>query len=153
MKTCVRTAKKNHMKVRVIGDKTGLDEDIQQSIAQLEEESKDQDGLNFTIAINYGSRDEICRAVKKIAAEGLAPEEITEDVIAAHLDTADIPDPDLLIRTSGELRLSNYLMWQLAYTEFYFTEVPWPDFDKAELQKAIDRYNLRDRRYGGVKET
>ncbi len=153
MKTCVKTAKKNHMKVRVIGDKTGLDADIQQSIAQLEKESKDQDGLNFTIAINYGSRDEICRAVRKIAAEGLAPEEITEDVIAAHLDTAGIPDPGLLIRTSGELRLSNYLMWQLAYTEFYFTEVPWPDFDKAELQKAIDRYNLRDRRYGGVKET
>ncbi|MCC8139377.1 MAG: isoprenyl transferase [Lachnospiraceae bacterium] len=153
MKTCVKTAKKNHMKVRVIGDKTGLDADIQQSIAQLEEESKDQDGLNFTIAINYGSRDEIRRAVQKIVAEGLAPEEITEDVISAHLDTAGLPDPDLLIRTSGELRLSNYLMWQLAYTEFYFTEVPWPDFDKAELQKAIDRYNSRDRRYGGVKET
>ncbi|MCD8096467.1 MAG: isoprenyl transferase [Lachnospiraceae bacterium] len=153
MKTCVKTAKKNHMKVRVIGDKTGLDADIQQSIAQLEEESKDQDGLNFTIAINYGSRDEIRRAVQKIIAEGLAPEEITEGVISAHLDTAGIPDPDLLIRTSGELRLSNYLMWQLAYTEFYFTEVPWPDFDKAELQKAIDRYNSRDRRYGGVKET
>ncbi len=153
MKTCVKTAKKNHMKVRVIGDKTGLDADIQQSIAQLEEEPKDQDGLNFTIAINYGSRDEIRRAVQKIVAEGLAPEEITEDVISAHLDTAGLPDPDLLIRTSGELRLSNYLMWQLAYTEFYFTEVPWPDFDRAELQKAIDRYNSRDRRYGGVKET
>lgn len=152
MKTCVKTAKKNHMCVRVIGDKTGLAEDIQESIANLEEESKDQDGLHFTIAINYGSRDEIRRAVQKIAAEGICPEDITEDVISDHLDTAGIPDPDLLIRTSGELRLSNYLMWQLAYTEFYFTDVPWPDFDKAELIKAIEKYNQRDRRYGGVKE-
>ena len=80
------------------------------------------------------------------------PEDITEQVISDHLDTAGIPDPDLLIRTSGELRLSNYLMWQLAYTEFYFTDVPWPDFNKAELEKAIEKYNGRDRRYGGVKE-
>lgn len=152
MKTCVKTAKKNHMCVRVIGDKTGLAEDIQQSIANLEKESADQDGLNFTIAINYGSRDEIRRAVQKIVAEGIRPEEITEEVISEHLDTAGIPDPDLLIRTSGELRLSNYLMWQLAYTEFYFTDVPWPDFDKAELEKAIEKYNQRDRRYGGVKD-
>ena len=152
MKTCVKTAKKNHMRVRVIGDKSGLAEDIQASIAKLEEESKDQDGLNFTIAINYGSRDEICRAVKKIVAEGIASEDITEQLISDHLDTAGIPDPDLLIRTSGELRLSNYLMWQLAYTEFYFTDVPWPDFSKQELEKAIEQYNRRDRRYGGVKE-
>lgn len=152
MKTCVKTAKKNHMRVRVIGDKTGLAQDIQDSIADLERESKDQDGLNFTIAINYGSRDEIRRGVQKIVAEGIRPEEITEEVIADHLDTAGIPDPDLLIRTSGELRLSNYLMWQLAYTEFYFTDVPWPDFRKEELEKAIEKYNQRDRRYGGVKE-
>ena len=152
MKTCVKTAKKNHMKVRVIGDKTGLAQDIQDSIAKLEEESKDQDGLNFTIAINYGSRDEIRRAVTKIVEEGISPEDITEETISDHLDTAGIPDPHLLIRTSGELRLSNYLMWQLAYTEFYFTDVPWPDFNKAELEKAIEKYNGRDRRYGGVKE-
>ena len=152
MKTCVKTAKKNHMRVRVIGDKTGLAEDIQDSIANLERESRNQDGLNFTIAINYGSRDEICRAVKKIAEEGIRPEEITEEVISAHLDTAGIPDPDLLIRTSGEQRLSNYLMWQLAYTEFYFTDLPWPDFSKEELSKAIEKYNQRERRYGGVKE-
>lgn len=152
MKTCVKTAKKNHMRVRVIGDKTGLAEDIQDSIANLESESRDQDGLNFTIAINYGSRDEICRAVKRIAEKGFRPEEITEDVISAHLDTAGIPDPDLLIRTSGEQRLSNFLMWQLAYTEFYFTDLPWPDFSKKELAKAIEKYNQRERRYGGVKE-
>ena len=108
--------------------------------------------MNFTIAINYGSRDEICRAVKKMVQEGISAEEITEEMIAAHLDTAGIPDPDLLIRTSGELRLSNYLMWQLAYTEFYFTDTPWPDFNKGELARAIERYNQRDRRYGGVKE-
>lgn len=152
MKTCVKTAKKNHMKVRVIGDKTGLAQDIQDSIANLEEESKDQDGLNFTIAINYGSRDEIRRAVTKIVEEGIRPEDITEETISDHLDTAGIPDPDLLIRTSGELRLSNYLLWQLAYTEFYFTDVPWPDFSKEELEKAIEQYNSRDRRYGGIKE-
>lgn len=152
MKTCVKTAKKNHMRVRVIGDKTGLAKDIQDSIANLERESRNQDGLNFTIAINYGSRDEICRAVKKIAEEGIRSEEITEEVISAHLDTAGIPDPDLLIRTSGEQRLSNYLMWQLAYTEFYFTDLPWPDFSKEELTKAIEKYNQRERRYGGVKE-
>ncbi len=152
MKTCVKTAKKNHMRVRVIGDKTGLAKDIQDSIANLERESRNQDGLNFQIAINYGSRDEICRAVKKIAEEGIRPEEITEEVISAHLDTAGIPDPDLLIRTSGEQRLSNYLMWQLAYTEFYFTDLPWPDFSKEELSKAIEKYNQRERRYGGVKE-
>ena len=138
MKTCVKTAKKNHTRVRVIGDKTGLAPDIQSSIADLERESREQDGLNFTIAINYGSRDEIRRAVQKIAAEGIRPEDITEEVISEHLDTAGIPDPDLLIRTSGELRLSNYLMWQLAYAEFYFTDVPWPDFDKEELTKAIE---------------
>ncbi len=152
MKTCVKTAKKNHMRVRIIGDKSGLAEDIQRSIANLEEQSKDQDGLNFTIAINYGSRDEICRAVRRIVEEGINPDAITEEVVSAHLDTAGIPDPDLLIRTSGELRLSNYLMWQLAYTEFYFTNVPWPDFDKRELMKAIEKYNNRDRRYGGVNE-
>ena len=94
--------------------------------------------------------------MRKIAGEcvqgRLRVEDVTEDVISSHLDTGGIPDPDLLIRTSGELRLSNYLMWQLAYTEFYFTPVPWPAFDKAELLKAIEKYNERDRRYGGLKE-
>ena len=154
MKTCVKTAKKNHMKVRVIGDKTGLAQDIQDSIAKLEEESKDQDGLNFTIAINYGSRDEIRRAVNRIAddvREGKITGEISEDMISSYLDTAGLPDPDLLIRTSGEQRLSNYLLWQLAYTEFVFMDVAWPDFHKEELMEAIRQYNKRDRRYGGVK--
>ena len=156
MKTCLKTAAKNDMKVRVIGDITKLDEDIQKRILELEEATKNNGGLNFQIAINYGSRDEITRAVRTLAEdvkEGkLMPEEVNEASIERYLDTHDIPDPDLLIRTSGEQRLSNYLLWQLAYTEFYFTDVPWPDFSKQELEKAIEQYNRRDRRYGGVKE-
>lgn len=154
MKDCVKKSKRDNMRVRVIGDITRLDEELQKSIIELEEISKDNTGLNFQVALNYGGRDEITRAMRKIAAKvangTLKPEEITEEVVANHLDTASIPDPDLLIRTSGEQRLSNYLPWQLAYTEFYFTDVLWPDFDKKELQKAIDYYNGRERRFGGV---
>lgn len=156
MKTCLKTAAKNDMKVRVIGDKTGLDEDIRNRIAELEEATKDNGGLNFQIALNYGSRDEIVRAVRRVSEdvkEGkVKPEDIDEKMFETCLDTHGIPDPDLMIRTSGELRLSNYLLWQLAYTEFYFTDIPWPDFTKEELSKAIEQYNRRDRRYGGVKE-
>ena len=156
MKNCLKTAEKNNMCVRVIGDKSGLDADIQQSIAQLEEASKNNTGLHFSIAINYGGRDEIRRAVSKIAgkvaAGELAADDITEDVITSSLDTGDYPDPDLLIRTCNEQRISNFLLWQLAYTEFYFTEVPWPDFDKKELTKAIEAYTRRDRRFGALKE-
>ena len=144
------------MRIRVIGDISKLDESMQEKIKVLETESADYTGLNLTIAINYGSRDEIVRAVQKIAQdvkEGkIAPEAIDEAMINANLDTKDIPDPDLLIRTSGEQRLSNYLPWQLAYTEFYFTDVFWPDFNREELIKACEKYNKRDRRYGGVKE-
>ncbi len=156
MKTCLKTADKNRMRVRVLGDKSALDEDIRTRIAQLEEATKDNDGLCFQIALNYGSRDEMIRAMRRLSAdcaEGkLAPEEITENVFETYLDTHDIPDPDLMIRTSGEQRLSNYLLWQLAYSEFYFTDVLWPDFTKEELAKAIEYYNHRDRRFGGVKE-
>lgn len=154
MKNCQKTAKKNNMRVRVIGDKSGLSEAIQRDIAQLEEATKIYDGLNFTIALNYGGRDELTRAVKKIARSvkdgEISPEEITEERISAALDTAGLPDPDLMIRTSYELRISNYLLWQLAYSEFYFTEVPWPDFDEEELQKAVEAYRQRDRRFGMV---
>ena len=156
MKTCLKTAAKNDMKVRVIGDITRLDEDIQKRILELEEATKNNSGLNFQIAINYGSRDEMVRAIRKLAKDCIDgkvnPEEIEEQTFEQYLDTKGIPDPDLMIRTSGELRLSNYLLWQLAYTEFYFTDVPWPDFSKEELEKAIEQYNHRDRRYGGVKE-
>ena len=156
MKTCLKTAAKNDMKIRVIGDKTGLDDDIRTRIEELEEASAGNDGLNFQIAINYGSRDEMVRAIRRMASdvrEGTVnPEEIDETLFETYLDTHGIPDPDLLIRTSGELRLSNYLLWQMAYTEFYFTDVLWPDFTKEELEKAILQYNKRERRYGKVKE-
>ncbi|HJA67859.1 MAG TPA: isoprenyl transferase [Candidatus Mediterraneibacter cottocaccae] len=156
MKTCLKTAAKNDMKVRVIGDIEPLDEDIRTRIRELEEATVNNGGLNFTIALNYGSRDELTRAAKKMAqdcADGkLNPAEITEDVFASYLDTAGIPDPDLMIRTSGEQRLSNYLLWQLAYSEFYFTDVPWPDFTKKELEKAVEEYNHRHRRFGAVEE-
>lgn len=156
MKNCIKTAEKNHMRVRIIGDKSKLDADIQESIAKLEEASKNQDGLNFQIAINYGSRDEMLRSMQKMLEEyrenPFSIEELDEKKFESYLDTADIPDPDLMIRTSGEQRISNYLLWQLAYTELYFTDVPWPDFTKKELVKAIEDYNNRDRRYGGIKE-
>ena len=156
LKKCIKLADKNKMRVRVIGEISAFDQDIQDSIEKLEEYSQKYDEIYFQIALNYGSRDEIMRAVRRMSAdcaEGkLKPGEISEEVISGYLDTHGIPDPDLLIRTSGELRLSNYLLWQLAYTEFYFTDVPWPDFSKAELEKAIEQYNRRDRRYGGVKE-
>lgn len=156
MKTCLKTAEKNRMCVRVIGDKTGLDDDIRNRIEELETATVNNDGLHFQIALNYGSRDEIIRAVKKIMTDTekgkLLPEQMNEAVFANYLDTAGIPEPDLLIRTSGEERISNFLLWQLAYTEFYFTDVPWPAFTKEELVKAVEEYNRRDRRFGLVKE-
>ena len=156
MKTCLKTAAKNDMKIRVLGDVTGLDDDIRTRIEELEEATKNNGGLNFQIAINYGSRDEIIRGVRRLVkdcAQGkVEPEQIDEKLFEGYLDTHDIPDPDLLIRTSGELRLSNFLMWQLAYTEFYFTDIHWPDFTKEELMKAIEQYNARDRRFGKVKK-
>ncbi|MGC4019697.1 MAG: isoprenyl transferase [Muricomes sp.] len=156
MRTCLRTAEKNDMKIRVIGDIKSLDDDIKGRIAELEEASKNNHGLNFTIAINYGSRDEMIRAMRGLAEDCVKGkvdvQDIDESLYETYLDTSGIPDPDLLIRTSGELRLSNYLLWQLAYTEFYFTDVLWPDFTKAELEKAIEQYNSRERRFGGIKE-
>ena len=155
-KTCKNTARKNNMKVRVLGDPEALDSDLRGSLKELEESSKGNTGLNFQIAINYGSRDEMVRAIRRLAQDCMEgevrPEDIDERLFASYLDTREVPDPDLLIRTSGEQRLSNYLLWQLAYTEFYFTEVPWPAFTKEELWKAIEKYNSRERRYGGVKE-
>ena len=156
MKNCLKTAAKNNMVVRVIGDKTGLDADIRKQIDELETVSASNTGLHLQIAINYGSRDEIVRSVRKVM-EDVKAGKITEDqmdeaMFDSYLDTAGIPSPDLLIRTSGEQRLSNFLMWQLAYTEFYFTDVPWPDFNKKELERAVEAYNKRDRRFGGLTE-
>lgn len=156
LKNCIRTAEKNHMRVRVIGDKTRLGAAFQEKIAKLEEASASNTGLNLTIAINYGSRDEMMRAMRRMLedykAGSITMDMVDEKLFSGYLDTKDIPDPDLLIRTSGEQRLSNYLLWQLAYSEFYFTDVPWPDFHKKELELAIEAYNKRDRRYGGLKE-
>lgn len=156
MKTCLQTAKKNRMCVRVLGEKSRLDEDIRTRIEELEAATRENDGLHFQIAINYGGRDEIVRGMKKmidrVKTGNLDPGEITEEKFGGFLDTAGIPDPDLLIRTCGEQRISNFLLWQLAYTEFYFTPVPWPDFTKEELIKAVEAYNHRDRRYGRVEE-
>ncbi len=155
MKTCLKTAEKNRMCVRVLGEKSRLDEDIRTRIRELEEATKNNDGLHFQIAINYGGRDEIVRAARKLAEEAAAgmlkPEQITEEAISSRLDTCGIPEPDLLIRTCNEQRISNFLLWQLAYTEFYFTPVPWPDFTKEELIKAVEAYNHRERKLGGLK--
>ena len=156
MKTCLKTAAKNNMCVRIIGDKSGLDDDIRKRMEQLEQATKDNTGLHFQIAINYGGRDEIVRAVRcladSVASGSMKADEITEDILSNTLDTHGLPEPDLLIRTCNEQRISNFLLWQLAYTEFYFTPVAWPDFSKEELEKAVEAYNKRDRRYGLVKE-
>ena len=156
LNNCQKIAKKNNMRVRVIGDLSRLDEKFRNNIKALEENSREYDGLCLTIAINYGSRDEMVRGMKKMTEDVIAGkfgvEDISEEKFASYLDTADIPDPDLLIRTSGEMRLSNYLLWQLAYSEFYFTDTPWPDFHEKELRQAVEAYSYRDRRYGGLKE-
>ena len=152
----LRKAAKNNVHIQVIGDRTKLAPDIIKSIEDLERDTAGNTGLHFQIAINYGGRDEIRRAAsslaKDVAAGKVDPDSITEDMIAERLDTAGIPDPDLLIRTCSEQRISNFLLWQLAYTEFYFSDVAWPDFNRAELEKAIDAYNSRERRFGGLKK-
>ena len=154
MKTSLAKCARNNVRIRVIGDKSRLDSDLQASIANLEKETASNTGIGFQIAINYGSRDEIVRALRKAAQRvkdsELNPEDITEDMISDGLDTAGIPDPDLLIRTGGEERISNFLLWQTAYSELYFCDAAWPDFNKAELEKAVDAFNNRERRYGGL---
>ncbi|MBR4719281.1 MAG: isoprenyl transferase [Lachnospiraceae bacterium] len=156
LKTCIRRARKNNMCVRVIGDKSGLSPDIRNSVDELEKISSGFDGLHFQVAINYGSQDEMLRAMNRIKDDmemGVIEKgPVTRELFEDYLDTAGIPAPDLLIRTSGEQRLSNFMLWQLAYSEFYFTDVHWPDFDGKELERAIEAYNKRERRYGGVKQ-
>jgi undecaprenyl diphosphate synthase len=154
LKDCIERSNSNDMRVRVIGDKTGLNDEIREKIAELEEMTKNNTGLNFTIAINYGSRDEMVRAMKKMAMDikdGKVPEDdISEETFGNYLDTVGIPDPDLLIRTSGELRISNFMLYQISYSEMYFPNVLFPDFNGKEFDKAIDAYNKRDRRFGGI---
>ena len=154
LKKCIKISQKNNMRVKVIGDITAFDSDIQESIEKLEDFSKDFTDLHFQIALNYGSRDEITRAVNRMLEDqkaGKLETPVSENTISGYLDTAGLPDPDLMIRTSGELRLSNYLLWQLAYTEIVVTDCLWPDFNQEELEKAIVQYNKRERRFGAVK--
>ena len=154
MKTSLAKCARNNVRIRVIGDKTRLDQDLQASIANLEKETASNTGIGFQIAINYGSRDEMVRAMRaaaqKVKDGEISPEDITEELISDGLDTGGIPDPDLLIRTGGEQRISNFLLWQTAYSELYFCDAAWPDFNKAELENAVDAYNHRERRYGGL---
>ena len=155
LKSCIKRASKNNMCVKVLGDKSGLPEDVLESVNALEEATKNMTGLHFQVALNYGSQDEMLRAMNNIlkdTADGKRSGEITKEEFEKYLDTDGIPAPDLLIRTSGEQRLSNFLLWQLAYAEFYFTDIHWPDFNKAELEKAIEAYSSRNRRFGKVEE-
>ncbi len=154
LKNCLKTAKKNNMAVRVIGDISRLDEGLRNKINELTEVTKDYTGLNFTVALNYGAQDEMLRAMNHIIEDMLSGEiekqKVTKELFESYLDTSGIPAPDLMIRTSGEQRLSNFLLWQLAYSEFYFTDTAWPAFDENELKKAVVEYSSRNRRYGAI---
>lgn len=147
--------KKNNVRINILGDYSKLPPDAVSAVDKAIRETADNTGMQFNIALNYGSRAEITRAVQavceEVAAGRLEPQCVTEADIAAHLYTAGIPDPDVLIRTSGEIRLSNYLLWQLAYSEFVFTDVYWPDFTPKEYEKCLEEYQKRDRRFGGRK--
>ncbi len=147
-------ASRNNVRVRMIGERSRFDDDIVAGIEKLEEETKDYTGMTFVFAVNYGSRDEIRRAAVRMMEDAksgkIDPAAVTEETLASYLDTAGMPDPDLLIRTSGEMRISNFLLWQIAYTEIYVTDCLWPDFNRDELIRAIEAYNRRDRRYGGI---
>ncbi|MBQ6441017.1 MAG: isoprenyl transferase [Lachnospiraceae bacterium] len=154
LKKFEKTAIEEDMRIRIIGDRTKLSRELLSQIDHTEKVTGEQNGMQLLLAINYGSRDEMIRAMrlqaKEVADGALRPEDITETSFAAFLDAPDVPDPDFLIRTSGEARLSNYLLWQLAYSEFYFTDVPWPAFSPEELKIAVEAYDGRDRRFGGV---
>ena len=154
MRRLLVIARDNNVRVKMIGDRTRFSEDIIEGLNRLERETEDNTGLTFVIAVNYGARDELRRAFVKLSEKvqkgELEPSELTEEMIASELDTAGMPDPDLLIRTGGELRISNYLLWQCAYTEFYVTDLLWPDFSREELERAIVSFNQRERRFGGV---
>jgi undecaprenyl diphosphate synthase len=150
----IATMERDHIKMKILGNVDGLSPELQKEIEQTNEISTHYDGFQANICLNYGGRDEIVRAARKYAqdvADGKAPADIDEKGFSNYLYSAGIPDPDLLIRPGGEKRISNFLLWQCAYSEFYFTDVLWPDFDSSELDKAIEEYNRRDRRFGGVK--
>lgn len=151
LSNCFNLSRENKMRVRVIGDISILAPEMIDTIERLEKESSIYDEFNLTVAINYGGRDEMVRAIRAIKAdEGISPSDITEEAFESYLDTKGLPDPDILIRTGGEKRLSNFLLWQLCYTEFIFIDTAWPDFDENTLKECIDIYKERNRRYGNV---
>jgi undecaprenyl diphosphate synthase len=149
------TLMKNNVRLTTIGDLSRLPKKLSGKLGLVKGKTSKNSGLNLVLALNYGSRNEILSAVRKIAQKAAAgllkPEKITEETVSGNLDTAAMPDPDLMIRTSGEMRISNFLLWQMAYTELYITPVFWPDFRKKELLKALRSFNKRERRYGGIK--
>ena len=155
LKRLLKRAERDNIRIRVIGRREGLAHDIIRIIDELEGSTKDNTGMHFLISLNYGGRDELIRGITKLACDvkdnNVDPADINESMFGEYLDTYDIPDPDLLIRTSGEQRISNFMLWQLAYSEMYFTETPWPDFKEPQLLEAIKAYNERDRRYGNAK--
>ena len=148
LKSELKELNENNVKMNFIGDLAALNLNLQNILAESREVTKNNTGVVLTVAINYGSRDEITSAIKNIIKEGKREEEITQELISSYLYTSNIPDPDLLIRTSGEKRISNYLLWQIAYSEIYITDTYWPEFDKEQLSKAIIEFGLRQRRYG-----
>lgn len=145
---------RNRVKVRIIGERNDLDPDIRRLLEDAEELTRDNDRLTLVVAFNYGARQEIARAASRIAMQvksGLIePSEVTADLLGQYLDAPDLPNPDLIIRTSGEQRLSNFLLWQAAYSELVFVPTYWPDFDRAALEDAVAEYNRRERRFGGL---
>ena len=145
---------RSNVRVRIIGERVGLDSEILKLLEEAEELTRRNDGLTLVVAFNYGARQEIARAARRLAEEVAAgrldPVAVTAESIAQHLDAPDIPDPDLIIRTSGEMRLSNFLLWQAAYSEFVFVPTYWPDFDRSALETAVAEYCRRERRFGGL---
>ena len=141
---------KKGIRLRHLGRLDGLPSHLQQTVLKATEITRNNSGMTLSFAFNYGGRSEILDAVRQLIAEGIPPQGITEELFSRHLYTADLPDVDLLIRTGGELRISNFMIWQAAYSEYYFTEVLWPDFDKKEIEKALLSYSQRERRFGGL---
>lgn len=156
LKIVIRTYKKdlleNNVRFRVIGTKKNLSDEQIAMINEIEEETKHCTGLNFTAAFNYGSHEEIVNAIKRIINDGVKAEEVDEKLVNSYLYTKDLPPVDLMIRTSKQIRISNFLLWQIAYSELYFTETLWPDFDRKCLDEAIEEFNKRERRFGGLKK-
>lgn len=156
LREAVDTMERDHIRLKILGDPEILPKNLRDLIDETADISTHYEGFQANVCLNYGGRDEILRAARQFAADCASgkrkPEELEEGLFSSYLDSAGIPDPELIIRPSGELRLSNFLLWQCAYSEFYFTDVLWPDFDEAELDRAIAAYRTRDRRFGGVKK-